>query len=91
MIRREHGQRLKKWTERKSQLTATVNVGTVTGETEEEVMQLMKDRRLDIVGLCEIRLSEEGTMTIHDDYHLFRKGRENTRHAVSCMVTEEML
>lgn len=53
-------------------------------------MQLMKDRRLDTVGLCETKLSEEGTKIIHDNQNMVYKGGKDTGHGVGFMVTKEM-
>ena len=51
---------------------------------------LMKERNLDIIGLCETRLTGEGTKILHDDYQLFYKGGMEARHGVGFIVTKEL-
>lgn len=68
---------------------ATLNVGTLRGK-EEEMVELMLDRRLDILGVCEARLTGEGSKVIHNNYQLLYSGGEAHRHGVGVILTEEM-
>ena len=50
----------------------TINATTLNGK-EEEVVFLMKERRLDILSVCETRMLGEGWKVLHDDYqHIYK-------------------
>ena len=40
------------------------------------MIEIMKERRLDILGLCETRLKGEGQRVLHHDYKLIYKGMD---------------
>ena len=67
----------------------TINLSTLRGK-EEEVIMMMQERRIDILGLCETRLPGEGTKLLHNNYQLFYKGGRTTRHGVGLVVSEEL-
>ena len=46
-----------------------INVFTLNGKLE-EVVELMLERNIDIMGICETRLNGEGMKKIHDDFQL---------------------
>ena len=48
----------------------TISLATLRGK-EEEVVLMMKERNLDILGLCETRLSGTGCKLLHDITSLF--------------------
>lgn len=62
----------------------TLQIGTINlselKEKEEEVIMLMKERNLDIIGLCETLLTGQGTNILHDDCKLFNMGGMEARH-----------
>ena len=66
----------------------TINLSTLRGK-EEEVITLMKERNLDMLGLCETRLSGNGTKLLHDNYHLFYSGGREAKHGVGVIMREE--
>lgn len=69
---------------------ATINVSTMEGK-EEELVEMMIERNLDILGICETRLPGEGSKKLHLDYQLIYKGKENQRmYGVALMLTPEM-
>ncbi|XP_068235925.1 uncharacterized protein [Palaemon carinicauda] len=51
---------------------------------------LMKARKLDIIGLCETRLTGQGTNLLHDNYHLIYSGGGEAKHGVGVILTEEL-
>ena len=60
-------------------------------DKQEEIIELMKERKIDILGLCETRLKEEGRKTIHNDYQIIWKGRnQDSKHGVAFILTPEM-
>ena len=67
----------------------TINLSTLRGK-EEEVIMMMQERRMDILGLCETRLPGEGTKLLHGNYQLFYKGGRMARHGVGFVVSEEL-
>ena len=64
---------------------ATINVSTLR-EKEEEIIELMKVQKLEILGMCETRLRGNGEKILHDNYKLIYSGEEDGRHGVAFMV-----
>ncbi len=56
----------------------TLSVTTLTYKME-EVIELMIDRNIDIIGICETRLDGEGMKKIHNDFLLIYKRMNNER------------
>ena len=67
----------------------TINLSTLRGK-EEEIVMMMRKRNIDILGLCETRLSGEGTKLLHGDYQLFYKGGRDAKHGVGVIVSDEL-
>ena len=68
----------------------TINITTLN-EKEEEVIEVMEERKLKIIGMSETRYKGQGNKTIHDNYSIYYKGRdEDSRHGVAIMLNEEM-
>lgn len=67
----------------------TINVSTMN-EKEEEIVEMMKERRLDILGICETRMKNNGRKIIHDDFQLMWSGGNDTKHGVAIVMTPEM-
>ncbi|XP_071493217.1 uncharacterized protein [Diadema antillarum] len=60
----------------------TINAGTIRGKTE-EIVDLMQERQLKVLGIAETRLQGQGRKTVHDNYELIYSGSErDTRHGV---------
>ena len=60
----------------------TINAGTIRGKTE-EIVDLMQERQLKVLGIAETRLQGQGRKTVHGDYELIYSGSErDTRHGV---------
>ena len=55
-----------------------INASTLNGKLE-EVVELMMERNIDIMGICETRLEGEGRKKIHNDFQLIYKGMNNER------------
>jgi len=68
---------------------ATLNVATLRNKVE-ELTELMKERKLDILGLCETRMKGNGRSTVHGDFVLLHSGTDTTRHRVALLVTPEI-
>jgi Reverse transcriptase (RNA-dependent DNA polymerase)/Endonuclease-reverse transcriptase len=66
-----------------------INVGTLRDKTE-EIVELMKERKLDIMGLCETRLQGKGRKKIHEDYVLLHTGSERKQHGVAFIVSSRI-
>ena len=45
----------------------------------EEVVDMMTDRNIEIMGICETRLPGQGTNVIHNNYQLIFKGMDSER------------
>ena len=56
----------------------------------EEVVELMKERRWDLVGLSETRMKDEDMGTIHEDYLLVHKRAENRLHGVGFIISAQL-
>ena len=67
----------------------TINISTLR-DKEEEIIMLMKKRRMDLLGLCETRLSGEGTKLLHEDYQLFYSGGREAKYGVGFIASKEM-
>ena len=78
--RRENGTR-----KRKLLKIATMNVSTLNGK-EEEIVERMQARKLDILGLCETRYRGSGRKVLHDDYLLIYSGGDEARHGVAVII-----
>lgn len=68
---------------------ATINVSTLK-DKEEEIIELMKVRKLDILGLCETRYKNNGQGILHEDYEIIYSGNEDGRHGVAFMLTPQI-
>ena len=53
-----------------------INIGTVRHK-EEGLVEVMMERRLDILGLCETRLDGHGQRTLHNNYVQICSGGAN--------------
>ena len=67
----------------------TINIGTIRHK-EEELMEVMMERGLNILGLCETRLDGHGQRTLHNNYVLIYSGGANRRHEVGIMLSPEL-
>ena len=68
----------------------TLNIATVKGK-EDEVVEVMSERNLDIMGLGETRSQGEGEKVLRNNYRMYYKGREkDTRHGVAIVLNEEI-
>ena len=68
---------------------ATINVSTLK-DKEEEIIEMMKARRLDILGLCETRCKNSGQRRLHEDYKIIYSGVDDGRHGVAFMLTPQI-
>ena len=60
----------------------TINADTIKGKIE-EVVDLMQERKLKVLGIAETRLQGQGRKTIHNNYELIYSGSErSTSHGV---------
>ena len=67
----------------------TINLSTLRGK-EEEIVEVMEERRLDILGLCETRLKGSGDSTVHNNYRLVYSGVTNGKYGVGFMMTPSL-
>ena len=58
-----------------------MNLATMRGK-EEEVVHIMEEKKLDLLGVCETRTKHEGEKKIHNDFKYIYKGNEEGRHGV---------
>lgn len=58
-----------------------INVATLR-EKEEEIVEMMKMKRLSILAVSETRLRDKGDKIIHEDYRLIYSGNEQAKHGV---------
>lgn len=59
-------------------------------DKEEEVVTLMEERRLSILGVCETRQSGTGRKTIHHNYEMLWSGRAHKMHGVGVNVSPDI-
>lgn len=83
--RRETGQRT-----RKSFRVATINVGTLR-EKEHELMGVMKERKLEVLGLCETRTKGRVEKVIHDNFKVICSGNERGSSGVGMIITPDLV
>ena len=58
---------------------------------EEELVMVMKERRLDLLGVCEAKIPRFGSKVIRDNYQLIHKGKEQERkYGVAFIMTQEL-
>ena len=50
----------------------------------------MKEKNLEISGLCEKRLKDKGDMVLHEDYRLIFSGREDDRHGLGVILAPDV-
>ena len=63
-----------------------MNLATMRGK-EEEVVYVMEDKNLDLLGVCETRTKLEGEKKIHKDFKYIFKGNEEGRHGVGFVLS----
>src|ERR1044072_2547719 len=68
---------------------ATLNVGTLRGK-EDEMVMVMRERRIDILGVCETRLSGGGVKVLHDDFQLIYSGGQDNIPGVGVILSPEL-
>ena len=54
------------------------------------MVEVMKERKIVIIGLCETRHRGSGDMKVHNDYRLFYGGSDDGRHGVGFLVVPEV-
>ena len=75
---------------RKSKIRiGTINVSTAR-DKEEEIVEIMEERKLDILGLCETRFRGVGDRVIHNNYRLLYSGENDGRAGVGIVLSAEM-
>ena len=74
---------------RKHLKIATVNVATLKGK-DQEVVEVMRERKIDILGLFETRFKGETDKKIHNDYRLLCRSSDNGRHGVGFIVNPDI-
>ena len=57
----------------------SINIGTVR-DKKEKMVEVMMERKLYILGLCETRLEGHGQRTLRNNYVLFYSGGVSRRH-----------
>ena len=62
-----------------------MNVATLR-EKEEELIEVMKIRKLSITAVCETRMRSNGDRVIHEGYRLIYSGGEQARHGVAFLL-----
>ena len=68
----------------------TINIGTLNDKSE-EIVDMMTNRNLKILGLAETRHKGSGHKQIHDSYELFYSGSlDDTRHGVGLVIHPEL-
>ena len=68
----------------------TINIGTLTDKSE-EIVYMMTNRNLKILGLAETRYKGTGHLKLHDNYELFYSGStDDTRHGVGLIIHPDL-
>ena len=62
-----------------------MNVATLK-EKEEELIEVMKIRKISIIAVCETRMRSNGDRIIHEGYRLVYCGGEQARHGVAFLL-----
>ena len=68
---------------------STLNIGTLR-DKEEEIVELMRERKLLVMGLCETQTKESDDRIIHAGYRLISRGVDTGRHGVGIMLAPEL-
>ena len=68
---------------------ATINIATARGK-EEEMIEVMKSRRLDVLGLAETRLKGNGDQIIHGNCKMIYSGNDDGRHGVGIILSPKL-
>lgn len=69
---------------------ATINIGTLR-DKQEEIAEMMKEKKIKILGLAETRQKGRGRRTIHDNYELINCGNPHDSKGGVALVLEEKL
>jgi hypothetical protein len=64
-----------------------INVGSLKNK-QEEVVQMMIDKNIAIIGLAETRLKGKGRKTIHNNYQLISSGSQNSKNSGEALIIE---
>ena len=67
----------------------TINVSTMKGK-EEEIVELMDERKLKILGLCETRLEDSNDRLIHNNNRLVYSGDDEGSSGVGLVLSAEI-
>lgn len=59
-------------------------------EKEEELTKVMKEKKLEILSLCETRTKEKVEKLIHENFKLMCSGKETGSSGVGIMLTLEL-
>ena len=68
---------------------AIINISTMRGK-EEELVDIMKNKNLSIVGLSKIRIKGSGEKILHENYKLIYSGQNDERHGVGVVLSPEL-
>ena len=82
---KENGQRT-----RNTLKIATINISTLRGK-EEELVTLMEERKLTLLGLCETCWSGSGRRVLHHDFQLIYSGGNVNKHGVAILVSPNIV
>ena len=64
---------------------AVINLSTAR-RNKEEVAELIEEKRLDVLGICETRFKGNGDRIIHEKFRLIYIGGEEGRHGVGIVL-----
>ena len=75
--------------ERKVLRIGILNIGTLRGK-EEEIVMMMQERKINIMGISETRRKTSGRTVLHDPYICMASGDPTGKYGVALIVTPEV-
>ena len=67
----------------------TINIGSIR-DKEEELVEVMMERKLHVLGFCETCLEGHGQRTLYNNYVLFYSGVVSRIHGVGIILSPEL-
>ena len=66
-----------------------INIGTFL-QKEEEVVEMMEKRNIEVLGISETRDKITGRRALHNNYVYFKSSEDNGKHGVDVIVSEKI-
>ena len=74
-----------RWTQIYSQHPSFLSDSLLTGRVE-ELIELLVEKNLVVLGLCETRMKENQDKVVHDKYRVLNSGQQDGRYGVGFLM-----